>query len=222
MALDKVALKTALEGPDYDTDVVGGAHGALMVALHKPDAALPKRYHSISIADFQGAVAVEYASLSDALRQQIDGYLASQAGNVPVQKPGVQAWINANLPNSKAAIIALAQQDGRPIDAFLTDVDDTSASKADVVEACRQITKAFAHPTQIAAKDAIKQIRRDKAQARKDAINTAWDGTIRQSVKDGWGKNFPIGPDGDMDRLRAWERAEKLFLFREDIATNPL
>ncbi len=227
MALKKAALLAALDtDPDYDADVVAGASGNILAALHTPDPAItPKRYHAIPIADFQGAVAVEYAGLSAALRGQIDSYLASQAGNVPVHKPGVQAWINANLPASKAAIIALAQQDGRPCDTFFDHEDDTRISKADVIEAMLQISKCQMHPDTQATLQAAKQVKRDAGAARRVTILAQWK-TDGRPVREAFANHYPIPKDATgqqiTERHIRLEGRELIERFRESLAANPL
>lgn len=225
MALDEAALVAELDSNAlYVAALVAGSTGGLLVLLHAPDPALPKRYHGISRQDFIDATAAEYATLSVALRQQIDSYLQTDS-QIPVHKPGVQAWVNNNLPASKAAIVALAQQDGRPCDAFFDDVDDTNISKAQVRSAMRQVTKCQMHPTAQAAVQADKKPKRDAAQARRVSILSQWQGEgrpVRPEFVDFY--PLPKNPTGQAitERHTRLEGRELIERYRESVAASPL
>ncbi len=139
--IDLAALITFLESdPSFNDDVVEGSNGVIRKRLNTGDGTLPRRWRPISVDDFLDAIASE--SLTAQQESRIQTYTA-QRSMVPVHKPAVRAWIQAQgfAASTIQALRDLSEVEGKPADQFLGDDDDEVALSV-VRAAVKQISKA--------------------------------------------------------------------------------
>jgi hypothetical protein len=196
VAKDYAALKAALEtDTKYDAAVVGGNNNELKHLLLEPDEALPKRWRPISVDDFLDTIAGE--SLTAEQEERIRTYTLNRE-QIPVHKPNIRAWCIANFSaDTLANLQALAQQDGRPIDAYFTD-DDRTVSLDEIRQIVLQIPKAYVN--QADARAAARAPRVAQAAAQREAIRQAVTAGYPESIREEIQNQFP-----DRDRRIAAE-----------------